>query len=175
MKPLPGRTVVAAPGHPVQNRPGGNQFPSSQGNQEQKPNAPNTPYPGSGPRAYPVGPARETERPINPQTGNPKENPNYQQPGPPNQPNYQQPARQDYQQPNQPNYQQQGRPSPQPVTQERPTQPPPPSRSAEEPKVKQEFGPQQQSKPNDASKQNSNKDQKKSDKKDDKKDEKKHD
>jgi len=167
MKPLPGRTVVAAPGHPVQNRPGGNQFPSAQGNQEQKPNAPNTPYPGSGPRAYPVGPAREMERPTNPQTGNP----NYQQPGRPNQPNYQQPA-----QPNQPNYQQQGRPSPQPVTQERPTQPPPPpNRSAEEPKVKQEFGPQQQSKPNDASKQNSNKDQKKSDKKDDKKDDKKHD
>ena len=101
-RPIQGRTVIAAPAHPVQNGP--NRFPSEQGNQ-QRPNQPYVPNPGAVPRANPVAPVQGVQRPNQP---------NYQQPERPNQPNYQQP--------NQPNGQQPGRPIP-PANQPQPNQP----------------------------------------------------
>ena len=147
-RPLPGRTIVAAPAHPVQNRPGGNQFPAAQGNPEQRPNAPYTPIPGAVPRANPVKPAEGIqnqptyqERPGQPNQQQPNR-PAYQAPNPPatqqplrpvapnqpnyqperpNQPNYRQPNQPNNQQPNPPAVQQPVRPSPsnQPNNQER--------------------------------------------------------
>ncbi len=76
IRPLPGRTIVAAPAHGVPNRSGGNQFPATQGNQNQRPDAPNSPYPGGAPRANPVAPVQRVQQPFNPQPGNPQVSPN---------------------------------------------------------------------------------------------------
>jgi hypothetical protein len=135
VKPLLGRTVVAAPAHPAPNRPGfqaPNQSPAAQGNnQYQRPNnQPGQAYPGGTPRANPVGVAPGGERNLNSQPGNqPGVNqnqhpveptgrpvpPTYQQQERPNQPTVQQPNQPNYQQPrpNQPTYQQPGQPNPQ--------------------------------------------------------------
>ena len=143
-RPLPGRTVVAAPARPAQNGPGGNSSPAAQGNPAQRPNQPNMPNPGGAPRANPGGPVPPIQRPGNP-SSNPAnnsqpeprpQNPNNQQPGRPNyqqpnqptrpvQPNPEQPVRPNPEQPvrpNQPNYQQPNQPNTQPV---RPNQPQP--------------------------------------------------
>ncbi|HEY2466257.1 MAG TPA: DUF6600 domain-containing protein [Terracidiphilus sp.] len=122
VRPIPGRTVVAAPTHPVQNGPGRNPIPPAQGNQ-QRPNQPYVPNPGSVPRANPVGPVRGIQQPNQP---------NYQQPNQPNQPNGQpqrpnQPTSEQPNQPNRPTYQQPQRPNQpqpnQPANQPRPNQP----------------------------------------------------
>ena len=146
-KPIQGRTVIAAPAHPVQNGP--NRFPTEQGNQ-QRPNQLYAPNPGAVPRANPVGPVQGIQRPNQPgyqQQERPNqpnnEPPNQQRPNQPyapnpgavpranpvppqqgvqrpNQPNYEQPN-----QPNRPNYQQPNRPNePQP---NQPNYPPRPS------------------------------------------------
>ena len=122
VRPLPGRTVVAAPARPIQNGERGNQTPGFQGNRDQRPNAPNTPaspntpvYPGGAPRANPAAPVQGIQRPINPQSGNPQVNQN----PPANNTNQQlrpQPVAPGVQ-PNgrpvpPPNYQQQDRPNP---------------------------------------------------------------
>ncbi len=146
-RPLPGRTIVAAPAHPVRNGPGGNQFPAAQGNQGQT----YTPNPGSVPRANPVAPVHPIQRQINPPNGSQPAyqnnqqpaRPNYQQPNQPAnqqpirpaQPNPEQPVR-----PNQPNYQQPNQPNTQPV---RPNQP------QTQPENRQDFGPVRPSKPRD--------------------------
>jgi hypothetical protein len=114
IKPLPGRTIVAAPAHPVPNRPGGNQFPGTLGNQDQRPNSPNLPNPG-GPRANPVGPEQGIQRPLNQQPGIPQGNQN----PPANNPNQQQgrpnqPQQQNQPQPVAPGVQPTGRPIPPP-------------------------------------------------------------
>jgi len=146
IRPLPGRTIVAAPAHPVPNRAGGNQFPASQSNQDQRPDAP---YPGGAPRANPVAPVQGIQRPINPQANtNPAANNTYEhqqgpqpvapgvqptgRPLPPpqnvqqdrtnQQPNYQQPVRPNQPQPqNQPQLQNQ--PAPQNHQDYKPPQP----------------------------------------------------
>ena len=106
VKPIQGRTIVAAPAHPVQN--------GQQGNQFQRPNAPYTPNQGGVPRANPVAPVQGNSRGLNPLVGNP----------PPGNPptNTQQPGRPNYQQPNQPN-QQPVRPNQPNQQPERPNQP----------------------------------------------------
>lgn len=81
VKPLPGRTIVAAPAHAVPNRAGGNQYqtPAAQSNQEQRPNSPNLTNPGGAPRANPVGPVQGIQRPLNPQLNqNPPANNTYE-------------------------------------------------------------------------------------------------
>ncbi len=108
IRQLPGRTIVAAPAHPVQNGPGGGQYPGVQNGQQLRPGSPNTVYPGGAPRANPVGPVQGIQRqPLNPQSNpnEPANNNNYQrQPG--------QPAVQPNGQPTAPpNYRQQDRPS----------------------------------------------------------------
>ena len=127
---LPGRTVVAAPARPVQNRPGENQYPAAQGNPQQRPNAPYTPNSGAVPRANPERPAQGIQRPINPEQPT---NPNYQQQERPNQPNYQQPNRPSYQQPNPPANQQPVRPNqPNPPNNQQPQRPNPPNYQQQE-------------------------------------------
>ena len=124
-RPLPGRTIVAAPARPVQNGPGGNQPGGAQGYQ-QRSNQPYTPNPGAIPRANPVGPVQNIQRPANPQQPT---NPGYQQQERPNQPNNQQPNPPANQQPvrpnapNQPNYQPERPNQPNNQPQERPNQP----------------------------------------------------
>jgi hypothetical protein len=120
-RPLPGRTIVAAPARPVQNGPGGNRFPAAQGNPAQRPNQPYTPNPGSVPRANPVAPVPPMQRPNN-QPTSPANNPqpDYRQQNP----NNQQPGRPNYPQPNQPQNQQPTRPvQPSPEQPVRPNQP----------------------------------------------------
>ena len=112
-RPLPGRTVVAAPAHPVPN--GRDRFPAGQGNQAQRPNnqpsrpnQPNQPPIGT-PRANPAGVVPGYQRPIEQRPGTPA---NANQPGVnPNQ----------RQQPPQPN----GRPMPPNYQQQENRQPPP--------------------------------------------------
>ena len=121
-RPLPGRTIVAAPAHPVPNHGGGNQMPVTQGTQDQQPNAPYVPNPGSAPRANPVAPVQGVQRPLNPQPGNPQVNQNtpangtYQQQHP-------QPVAPGVQPTGRPipppSYQQQDRPNPAPNNNER--------------------------------------------------------
>jgi hypothetical protein len=198
VRPIQGRTIVAAPAHPVQN--------GAQGNQ------------GGVLHSQPIAPVEGIQRRVNPETGTQPTTPNYVQPNKPNQPSNppperpnqpnpsqpNQPNRPNYQ-PNQPNYQQPVRPNqpsnPPPATenrqdfgpvqptkrqeappppvnngsQERPTPPPAQERPAPPPQNDERYRqppPQQQPKP-DAQKPNNknNKDQKKSDK--DKKEEKK--
>jgi hypothetical protein len=84
VRPLPGRTVVAAPAHGVPNRAGGNQFPPTQGNRDQRPDAPNSPYPGGAPRANPVAPVQSVQRPFNPQPGTPQPTNSQANPNPAN-------------------------------------------------------------------------------------------
>jgi|GEM_PF-6673806 len=133
IRPLPGRTIVAAPAHQVPNRMGGNQGPVTQGNPEQRPNSPNVPY--TPPRANPAQgiqrqtnpqvnqnpPANDTYQQQHPQpvapgvqpTGRPIPPPNYQQQGRPNQPsNYN--NRPQTPQPVAPGVQPTGRPAPLP-------------------------------------------------------------
>jgi len=128
IKPLPGRTIVAAPAHPVPNRMGQqptNQLPAEQGNQQAKPgNAPYQPNPSGVPRANPVTPGPGYQRGINQQTGNPSMNANQpsgepitaqerqQQHGQPNPPTYPAPRAPNYQEQNRPN--QLNQPNPQP-------------------------------------------------------------
>jgi hypothetical protein len=82
IRPLPGRTIVAAPAHAVPNRMGDNQYqqsPAAQGNQQQGPNSPKLTNPGGAPRANPVGPVHGIQQPLNPQTNpNPPANNTYE-------------------------------------------------------------------------------------------------
>ncbi len=108
IRQLPGRTIVATPAHPVQNGPGGGQFPGAQNGQQPRPGSPSTFYPGGAPRANPVGPVQGIQRqPLNPQSNpnQPANNNNYQrqQGQPPVQPTGQPAAP--------PNYRQQDRPN----------------------------------------------------------------
>jgi hypothetical protein len=110
-RPLPGRTVVAAPTHQAPNGrgpQGPNQFPAAQGNRDQRPdnrpNQANQPPLGT-PRANPAGPVPGYQRGIEQRQGNPANT---------NQPGVNPNERQDRQQPPQPtgrpvppNYQQQ--------------------------------------------------------------------
>ncbi len=111
-RPLPGRTIVAAPAHPVPNRGAGNQIPVTQGNQDQRPNAPYVPNPGSVPRANPV---QGVQHPVNSQPGNPQVN---QNPPANNTQQHPQPVAPGVQPTGRPvpppNYQQQNRPNPVP-------------------------------------------------------------
>ncbi|HMG85261.1 MAG TPA: DUF6600 domain-containing protein [Terracidiphilus sp.] len=138
MRQLPGRTIVAAPAHPVQNGPGGGRFPGVQNGQQQQPGSPTDGFQGRAPRANPVGPVQGIQRqPLNPQRNpNPptNNNNNERQPG-------QQPVQPTGQPTAPPNYRQQDRsnqapnnndrqPGPQPVMPGvqptgRPMQPPP--------------------------------------------------
>jgi hypothetical protein len=131
MRQLPGRTIVAAPAHSDQNRPGRGQFPASQSGQQQQPGSPNNGYQEGAPRGNPVNPGQGIQRPMNPQVNqNPPANNNYgRQPG-------QQPVQPNGQPAAPPNYRQQDRPNPpnnsdrqqklQPVQPRgRPMQPPP--------------------------------------------------
>jgi hypothetical protein len=172
IKPLPGRTIVAAPAHAVPNRNQYQQSPAALGNHEQRPNSPDHANPGGAPHANPVAPVQGIQRPLNPQANpNPPANNAYEhQQGP---------------QPVAPGVQPTGRPAPPPrnMEEDRPVPPTPqqqrevmpPQRPAYQPQEKPAPPPshqatsQQQNKqqPNDQ-KQN-NKDQKKDDKKDDKK------
>jgi len=108
-RPLPGRTVIAAPAHPAPNGRGQqNQFPAAQGNQQQRPdNRQNQPSLGV-PRANPAGPVPGYQRGIEQQR--PGDRPNLNQP-PANQNDRQQNDRQQPPQPTgrpmPPNYQQQ--------------------------------------------------------------------
>ena len=108
VRPLPGRTVVAAPAHGVPNRVGGNQFPPTQGNQNQRPDA----TIGGVPRANPVAPVQGVQRPLNPQPGNPQANPN--PPANPNQRQQPNERQQQVPQPVAPGVQPTGRPIPPP-------------------------------------------------------------
>ena len=138
VKPLPGRTIVAAPAHPVPNHPEqpgqqGNQSPAQQGNSQQRPvNAPYQPIPTGLPRANPVTPVPGYQRGINSQTANPPANTS--QPGAnQNQHNPQQPAPPQGRPAAPPEYPQQGRPN-----QPTPQQPAPPqSRSSAPPEYQQ--------------------------------------
>jgi Family of unknown function (DUF6600) len=112
VRPLPGRTVVAAPAHGVPNRVQGNQFPPTQGNQNQRPDAPNSPYPGGAPRANPVAPVQSVQRPFNPEPGNPHVNQN--PPANPNQRQQPNERQQQVPQPVAPGVQPTGRPVPAP-------------------------------------------------------------
>ncbi len=107
MRQLPGRTIVAAPAHSDQNRPGRGQFPGSQSGQQQQPGSPNNGYQGGAPRGNPVNPGQGIQRPMNPQVNqNPPANNNYgRQPG-------QQPVQPNGQPAAPPNYRQQDRPNP---------------------------------------------------------------
>lgn len=161
VRQLPGRTIIAAPAHPVPNRPGfqaPNQSPAAQGNnQYQRPNnPPNQPYPGGIPRANPVGVAPGGERNVTPQPGNqPGMNQNQQQPGQPIRPTghpvpptYPQQERPNYQQPNQPNVQQPRPNEPNQPNYQRPNQPnyqQPPQPTPQQP---QRPNYQQQERPN---------------------------
>jgi hypothetical protein len=112
VRQLPGRTIVAAPAHPVQNGRGDRQFPGAQNGQDQRPN---NGYPGGVPRANPVGPAQGNQRPFNPQEQH--QNPpagytNDRQQG-------QQPVRPNGQPVAPPNYRQQDRPNQPPTNNER--------------------------------------------------------
>lgn len=79
IRQLPGRTIVAAPAHPVQNGPGGSQFPGAQNGQQLRPGSPSIVYPGGVPRANPVAPVQRIQRPLNPQVNpNPPSNNNYE-------------------------------------------------------------------------------------------------
>lgn len=188
VKPLPGRTIVAAPARPVQNRPGGNQFPAAQGNQEQRPSVPYTPNPGSVPRANPVAPVQPTQRLNNQQQpafqeNRPNQPPNQPQNQPPSTENRQnlrpvEPAKRPDEMPPAPqNNGSQGRPTPPPQQQERPASPPPPNRPVYQPPPRQQAAPPPQNKPDDKAQKpnNNNKDQKKNDKKNNQKDDKKQD
>ena len=59
IRPLPGRTIVAAPAPPVPNRPVGGQFPGAQSGQ---PGQPNNGYPGGPPHANAVAPVQGIQR-----------------------------------------------------------------------------------------------------------------
>ena len=194
VKPLPGRTIVAAPAHVVPNRAGGTQFqqsPAAQGNQEQRPNSPNQTYPGGVPRANPAGPVQGIQRPGNPQVNpNPQGNPNspanrpydHQQDRPSQMPNYNQRQEQGPQ-PVAPGVQPTGRPAspPQYMQQDRPSPPPPQQREAmpqqrpmyqpqerpAPPAPNHQAAPQQQNKPQPNNQKQNNKDEKKDDKKHD--------
>ncbi len=190
IRQLPGRTIVAAPAHPVQNGPGGRQFPGAQSGQDQRPN---NGYQGGAPRANPVVPVQGIQRPINPQvnqnqpanntyerqpvqpTGHPAPPPNYRQQDRPN------PAptnndRQQGPQPAMPGVQPAGRPVQPPLNSQqdrpnsqqgvRPNPPQPQERPAPPPPNRKAAPPQQNKQQND---QKQNKDQKKDEKKDDKK------
>lgn len=151
-RPLPGRTVIAAPQHPVPNNGRGqqNQFPAAQGNQQQRPDNRQNQVPLGVPRANPAGPVpgyqRGIERPGNqPNLNQPPTNPNdRQQPsqpaGRPLPPNYQQQdrgnpprmnqpdhGRPNDQQPDRRDHPQQDRPIPPSYQQPRPNQPVPPA------------------------------------------------
>ncbi|WP_348262835.1 hypothetical protein P8935_23965 [Telmatobacter sp. DSM 110680] len=180
IRPLPGRTIVAAP---APNRGRGNQMPVTQGSQDQRPNAPNSPYPGGAPRANPVAPVQGTQRPINPQLGNPQVNqnppannnqqqrpqpvaPGVQPTGRPVQPpNYQQQDRQNPmpdnnerqpqdRQPVAPGVQPNGRPVPPPPNTQQPARPSYQQPNNQPPNYQQQPRPNQQQPPNPAPPQN---------------------
>lgn len=139
-RPLPGRTVIAAPAHPAPNGRGPqNQFPAAQGNQQQRPdNRQNQPPLGT-PRANPAGPVpgyqRGIDRPGNQPNLNQQNQNERQQPpqptGRPLPPNYQQqenrgnPPQMNQPDHGRPNDQQRGRPDN--PEQNRPNQPVPPN------------------------------------------------
>jgi hypothetical protein len=129
IRPLPGRTIVAAPARPVQNRGGGNQMPVTQGNQDQRPN---TPYNGGAPRANPAAPVQEIQRPINSQPGNPQVNQN-----PPANKTYQQQRPQ----PVAPGVQPNGRPIPPPNYQQQDRQNPTPDNNGRQQQDRQPVAP----------------------------------
>jgi hypothetical protein len=155
IRPLPGRTIVAAPAHPVPNRAGGNQFPASNpnppaNNAYQHQQGPQPVAPGVQPIGRPAPPTQnmQPDRPNNQQ-------PNYQQqerPAPPP------PQQKEIVPPQKPAYQPQERPAP-----------PPPNRQTEEPKPRQDAAPPQPGKPQPNDQKQKSKDQKKDPKKDDKK------
>jgi len=136
-RPLPGRTVIAAPAHPAPNGRGPqNQFPTAQGNQQQRPDNRQNQPPLGVPRANPAEPVqRGIERPGN-QPNQPPANPNQRQQPPqptgrPLPPNYQQqenrgnPPQVNRPDHGRPNDQQRGRPDN--PDQNRPNQPVPPN------------------------------------------------
>jgi hypothetical protein len=128
-RPLPGRTVVAAPAHQNPNGrgpQGPNQSPAARGNQDQqRNNQPNQPPIGT-PRANPAGAVPGYQRGVEQRQGNqpnqnqPGVNPNERQDrqlpgqpaGRPVPPNNQQQENRPNNQPVPPNYQQQQRPNP---------------------------------------------------------------
>jgi hypothetical protein len=144
-RPLPGRTVVAAPAHPVQNGrgpQGPNQSPAARGNQDQQRNNQTNQPPLGTPRANPAGSVPGYQRGVEQRQGNPANqpgvNPNERnqqpQPGrplPP--PNNRQEGRPNPPQLNQPDHGQQAQPNPQKPgrqdnrQQDRPNQPNPPN------------------------------------------------
>lgn len=164
-RPLPGRTVIAAPAHPAPNGRGQqNQFPAAQGNQQQRPdNRQNQPPLGT-PRANPAGPVPGYQRGIEQRPGyqpnlnnQPQVNPNQRQQPPqptgrPLPPNYQQqenrgnPPQMNQPDHGRPNDQQRGRPDN--PEQNRPNQPVPPN--YQQPRPNQPVPPayQQQQRPN---------------------------
>jgi hypothetical protein len=153
VRQLPGRTIVAAPAHPVPDHAGQqnpNQVPAVQGNQQQQRpvNAPYQPIPSAIPRANPVAPVPGIQHDLHSQPGDPPSNANQpranpkdqrdQQPAqpssmpmtPPDQqqqgrPNQPQPGQPNYQPPRVPDYHEQNRPN-QPIQQQnQPVQPQP--------------------------------------------------
>jgi hypothetical protein len=134
VRPLPGRTVVAAPARPVPNHPGqqGNQFPAERGQEQRPGNAPYQPYPSGVPRANPVTPVQGYQHGGNQQTGNPNQEHGQQQPQPVGKPitpgETQQPGR-----PNQPTYQPMRPDAPNSYQQGRPNQPERPNQPGNQP------------------------------------------
>ncbi len=147
-RPLPGRTIVAAPAHPVPNRGAGNQIPVTQGNQDQRPNAPYVPNPGSVPRANPVAPVQGFQHPLNPNPGNPQVN---QNPPGSNTQQHPQPVAPGVQPTGRPvappSYQQQSRPNPVPDNNGRQQQGPQPAAPGVQPNGKPVAPPQNTQEP----------------------------